>query len=132
MKKGFTLIELLIIIALFGILALLIVPNVLNTFSSNKTSLSDIQKKQIEEAVKMYVNDHCVNKISSEYDCAFNTIYDNETGIIKVTSGSITLMDFLENGYLDSELIKNNCDETKLIKIKSNGDIDLSEITCNF
>lgn len=63
MKKGFTLIELLAVIALLATLMVFVVPNVLKTLSNSKTSLSSIQKKQLKEAVELYIRDTCIDPI---------------------------------------------------------------------
>ena len=130
MKKGFTLIEILVVLALLAIIAIIAVPNVVSFFSENKTKLSEIQKNQLETAVNSYISDYCINPISNNVTCGFSTRIDNTTGVIGVTTSSMSLNDFADTGYLDSQAIKNNCDGT--IKINSSGNIDLSDITCNF
>ena len=131
MKKGFTLTELLAIVAIIAILAILVVPNVLKTYSNNKGSLSDVQKNQIKSATEIYISDYCINPISNDVSCGFNTSIDNN-GFIKVTGGSITLGLLIDNGYFSSREISSNCDSNSVISVDNNGEIDLSNITCNF
>ncbi len=128
MKKGFTLVELLAVIAIIAILVVFIVPNVLNTYSTNKSTLSKIQKDQIESATEMYINDYCINPISDDYTCPSEwTFSTDEKGIKKVDTANIALEEIED--YFDSSNIKNNC--TGHVAIIS-GEIDLSNITCNF
>jgi len=53
-KKGFTLIELVIVVAILGVLALLIVPNVMNRVSEAKETVLEANIKVINNAIKMY------------------------------------------------------------------------------
>ena len=142
MKKGFTLIELLAVIILIGVLMVFLVPNALETFGSNKNQLTRIQKDQIKESVDLYLNDYCINPISDCYQCPFETEYNEleDKIVIKYNqSNSISLNELVESenacnektSYIDKSIIS-NCDKTKSIKFTSNGEIDLSEITCNF
>jgi type II secretory pathway pseudopilin PulG len=131
MKKGFTLAELLAIIAIIALLAILIVPNVLKTYGKNKSSLSDIQKNQIISATEIYISDYCINPISDDATCGFNTTMDSD-GNIKVIGGSITIGLLIENGYFGAGEISSNCESNSVISINSDGEIDISNVTCNF
>ena len=44
MKKGFTLVELLVVIVIVGILAVLIVPNIVDSFNEANTNSMKIQE----------------------------------------------------------------------------------------
>ena len=130
-KKGFTLIELLAVIALLGVIIVFAVPNVIKVFTANKDTLSSIQKQQLRSAVQMYLNDYCTEPISDDYTCpsGFTTSIDDNTGTIKVTSGEMELRTFARTDYFNEKDITHNCSGTIII---SNGEIDLSQITCNF
>lgn len=67
-KKGFTLIELLAVITILAIIALITTYTVNSIMKDAKTSLSESQKHNIEEAAKTYylkegmnINDTCVS-----------------------------------------------------------------------
>ena len=67
-KKGFTLIELLAVLVILGIILLITTYTVNSILNDAKTSLSDSQKHNIEEAAKTYylkegmnTNDTCVS-----------------------------------------------------------------------
>ena len=53
-KKGFTLIELVVVVAILGVLALLIVPNVTNRISEAKEAVLEANIKVINNAIKLY------------------------------------------------------------------------------
>ena len=128
MKKGFTLVELLAIIALLGIIALIAIPNVLDSYKNGKNKLSDIQKNEIENAVKLYINDYCLNPISESYSCPTNWVTSYENGIINVKNATISLSELKTKEYFDST-ISNNCSGNIVI---SNTIMNLDGITCNF
>ena len=54
MKKGFTLIELLIVIAILGLLAALVVPNVIGQGEEAKRKLVCIQEKSLKDALDSF------------------------------------------------------------------------------
>ena len=54
MKKGFTLVELLAVIVILGVISLITVVSVNSLLSDSKSSLSKVQKHNIEEAAKTY------------------------------------------------------------------------------
>ena len=53
-KKGFTLIELVIVVAILGVLALLVVPNVVNRKNEAEEAVINANIKVINNAIKMY------------------------------------------------------------------------------
>jgi len=54
MKKGFTLIELLIVIAILGLLAALVVPNIIGQGERAKEKLVCIQEKSLKNALDSF------------------------------------------------------------------------------
>ncbi len=66
-KNGFTLVELLGVLVIIGILSAISVAIYTNSINSSKNSLSDVQKRQLEEAARTYV---AINTIS------FNSLFD--------------------------------------------------------
>lgn len=53
-KKGFTLIELVVVVAILGVLALLVVPNVINRIDEAKDAVLNANIKVINNAIRMY------------------------------------------------------------------------------
>ena len=101
-KNGFTLVELLAVILIISAISLIIVFAVGPTIEQSGSSLSDIQKKNIEEAAKSYyikegmdINDECVS-LSELIEKGYiegNSVIDPETdeemtGYVKITYAS--------------------------------------------
>lgn len=103
MKKGFTLVELLAVIALLAIIVAFIVPNVLKTFNKSKSSLSEVQKKQIEEALEMYLNDCYFNPIELNDEDSCMDEYDEQDW----DNGYISIEEFNPNNL--KNYINNIC-----------------------
>jgi len=57
-KRGFTLVELVVVIAILGVLALLIVPNVAKRVSDAEKSVDTANLKMIQKAIDMYYIDN--------------------------------------------------------------------------
>lgn len=56
-NKGFTLVELLAVISVIGVVAILLVPMLLQTFTNSKKMLDNYSLEGVEDAGKMYVTD---------------------------------------------------------------------------
>lgn len=53
-RKGFTLIELVVVVAILGVLAMLVVPNVINRIDEAKDAVLNANIKVINNAIRMY------------------------------------------------------------------------------
>ena len=105
MKKGFTLIEILVAITIIGILAILIIPNIVDSFNEANSNTMKIQENQVLDAAKLYLEDYCRHPISSEYK---NTC--NSTKILFKTSGNtetsyICMNSIKTAGYLEDDVL---------------------------
>ena len=76
-KKGFTLVELLAVIAILGVIMLLVLPNVLNTFTKGKVKAFQTQLESISKAASdQYGNDLA----SGEFSIGETAIYCDGIG----------------------------------------------------
>ena len=80
-KNGFTLVELLGVLVIIGILSAISVAIYTNSINSSKNSISDVQKRQLEEAAR---TDVAINTIS------FNSWFD---GTINGVSIHVRVLD---------------------------------------
>lgn len=57
MKKGFTLVELIAVVVLMALIALIVFPNILNSFIEKKQEISNYKKDLIYNATELYMSD---------------------------------------------------------------------------
>ena len=61
MKKGFTLVELLTVIVVLGIIAAIVVPNVVDTIQNSRVKSCEEQVRMIENAAKRWGTENTLN-----------------------------------------------------------------------
>ncbi|CQR48015.1 putative major pilin subunit [Paraliobacillus sp. PM-2] len=81
-EKGFTLVELLAVIAILGIIVAIAVPAIGNITEKAETNVDEAQKELVFDAVRL-----------AELD-------ENEN--FTFTSGTTTVQDLVDNGYLEA------------------------------
>ena len=98
-KKGFTLVEVLAVLVILSLLLILTIPSIKNALTNGKNKINDINKKQIEDAAKIIVDE---------------VIYCNMTEITKKALGDETSCSIaktkLING-VDIDVSKLNLDD---------------------
>jgi competence protein ComGC len=77
MKKGFTLIEVLAVITLLGLLALLIMPNVLEQKNKKEKEVDEATKKILYVDAEKYIRDNNYNILPGNVFCVgVDTLYN--------------------------------------------------------
>lgn len=56
-KKGFTLVEILAVLVILSLLLILTIPSIKNALTNGKNKINEINKKQIEDAAKIIVDE---------------------------------------------------------------------------
>jgi len=113
-KKAFTLIEIMIVIIILGLLASMVVPNLIGQGEQAKQKLVCIQMKSIENALKNF-------KLE---EGRYPTTQEGLMALIKNPSPA-KYKNYPEKGFLDSKSLPKDSWGNPFIYINNNGDIDL-------
>ena len=73
-RKGFTLIELLAVIILIALIAVLIVPNIIDTMTKSKEASYQLLVKNIVTSAKTYYEEHLLILVCLPYQTLILTI----------------------------------------------------------
>lgn len=65
-KKGFTLVEILAVIVILSLIMLLAYPSIMKSFNASKNKISELSKKQIEDATKIIIDEAIYCNMSNE------------------------------------------------------------------
>lgn len=65
-KKGFTLVEILAVLVILSLIFVIIYPNIQDAFDNSKKAISELNKKQIEDSVKIIVDEVIYCNMSDE------------------------------------------------------------------
>ena len=125
-KKGFTLVEILAVLVILSLLLILTIPSIKNALTNGKNKINEINKKQIEDAAKIIVDEviYC-NMTEITKDALAETSCSNAK--IKLINGVNIDLKNLElddksskcsgtiNVKIDSETYKETIDTTNVI-----------------
>ena len=115
-KNGFTLVEVLAVISILGVVMVLLVPTMLQTFYGAKGMLDDFVIEDIEDAAKMWITDYDLGTFKYTYNGAETTIngnvykkgdlmdtYDFKVYAIENKGVIVTMEELVKGGYYDED-----------------------------
>ena len=114
MKKAFSLIELMIVIVILGLLASMVMPNLMGKADDAKRKLVCIQMKSVHEALKMFKLDNGVYPTTQEGFAALIANPDPEL-----------YANYASSAYLEGGKIPKDSWGTPFVYINKEGSIEL-------
>ena len=126
-KKGFTLVEILAILVIISLIFALVYPNIQDALNNSKKAISELNKKQIEDSVKIIVDEVIYCNMSDETkNILGNNCNDAVTTLVNGKDIDISAL----------ELDNNNSQKcTGIINVKIDREtykatMDMSKVTC--
>lgn len=131
-KKGFTLVEVLAVLVILSLLLILTIPSIRDALTNGKNKINDINKKQIEDAAKIIVDEVIYCNMT---DIAKDALKDETSDEISCSIAKTKLINGvninLKNLELDDKSSK--CSGTINVKIDSETykeTIDMKNVIC--
>lgn len=132
MKKGFTLIELLAVIAIIGVLAVIVIPNVAKSYENSLIKLMETEENNMVTASDLFLEDYCISPISSEYSCPNTYVKATKTGYICLSRLQQNAIDS-NQGYIDSIKFKSEeCYGFVFYSIENSSSIKKAYLFCGY
>ena len=114
MKKGFTLIEIMIVIIILGLLASMVVPNLIGQSEQAKKKLVCVQMKNIQDALKSF-------KLQ---EGRYPTTTEGLKALI-VNPNPEKYKSYPDGGFLDSKKLPKDSWGNEFIYVNNDGNIDI-------
>jgi len=131
-KKGFTLVEVLAVLVILSLLLILTIPSIRDALTNGKNKINDINKKQIEDAAKIIVDEVIYCNMT---EIAKDALKDETSDEISCSIAKTKLINGvninLKNLELDDKSSK--CSGTINVKIDSETykeTIDMKNVIC--
>ena len=131
-KKGFTLVEILAVLVILSLLLILTIPSIKNALTNRKNKINEINKKQIEDAAKIIVDEVIYCNMT---EIAKDALKDETSDEISCSIAKTKLINGvnidLKNLELDDKSSK--CSGTINVKIDSETykeTIDMTNVIC--
>lgn len=131
-KKGFTLVEVLAVLFILSLLLILTIPSIRDALTNGKNKINDINKKQIEDAAKIIVDEVIYCNMT---EIAKDALKDETSDEISCSIAKTKLINGvninLKNLELDDKSSK--CSGTINVKIDSETykeTIDMTNVIC--
>ena len=126
-KKGFTLVEILAVLVILSLLLILTIPSIKNALTNGKNKINEINKKQIEDAAKIIVDEviYCnMTEITKDDALAETSCSNAKTKLINGVDIDVSKLNLDDksskcsgtiNVKIDSETYKETIDMTNVI-----------------
>lgn len=126
-KKGFTLVEVLAVLVILSLLLILTIPSIRDALTNGKNKINDINKKQIEDAAKIIVDEviYCnMTEIAKKALGDETSCSNAKTKLINGVNIDVSKLDLDDksskcsgtiNVKIDSETYKETIDTTNVI-----------------
>ena len=131
-KKGFTIVEILAVLVILSLLLILPIPSIKNALTNGKNKINEINKKQIEDAAKIIVDEVIYCNMT---EIAKDALKDETSDEISCSIAKTKLINGvnidLKNLELDDKSSK--CSGTINVKIDSETykeTIDMTNVIC--
>lgn len=126
-KKGFTLVEILAVLVILSLLLILTIPSIKNALTNGKNKINEINKKQIEDAAKIIVDEviYCnMTEITKDALADETSCSNAKTKLINSVNIDVSKLNLDDksskcsgtiNVKIDSETYKETIDTTNVI-----------------
>lgn len=131
-KKGFTLVEVLAVLVILSLLLILTIPSIKNALTNGKNKINEINKKQIEDAVKIIVDEVIYCNMTEITKKALGYEPSDEISCSIVKTNLINGVD-IDVPKLDLDDKSSKCSGTINVKIDSKTykeTIDMTNVIC--
>lgn len=132
-KKGFTLVEVLAVLVILSLLLILTIPSIRDALTNGKNKINEINKKQIEDAAKIIVDEVIYCNMT---DIAKDALKDETSDEISCSIAKTKLINGvnIDLKHLELDDKSSKCSGTINVKIDSETykeTIDTTNVICN-
>ncbi len=131
-KKGFTLVEVLAVLVILSLLLILTIPSIRDALTNGKNKINEINKKQIEDAAKIIVDEVIYCNMT---DIAKDALKDETSDEISCSIAKTKLINGvnIDLKHLELDDKSSKCSGTINVKINSETykeTIDMKNVIC--
>lgn len=131
-KKGFTLVEVLAVLVILSLLLILTIPSIRDALTNGKNKINEINKKQIEDAAKIIVDEVIYCNMT---EIAKDALKDETSDEISCSNAKTKLINGvnIDLKHLELDDKSSKCSGTINVKINSETykeTIDMTNVIC--